>query len=299
MPEYQQNQGKPERLLAGYGSVRSAELKTIYEGIDEGTPISQIEERYGRPQESGYETDHIDQCLRFLRTLDMIEETDDESLNPLNQDLFSNFDLSFESRLLYHIRKQSGRQYHLAEIHEVAVEKLGDEGHYGTRRVSVEDLVTESRRNTEYDFKWREEKIEMWANLLAPVGAVSYVTSRDEIFISPSRALLHELLALHQQHRDDGDSLLAALKWIHSEFLPVFSRTGGDPAVHVGVADTFESMVEDNLLTLTGMSDRTETVDLPDSIDNTRTPADYTIDDSPDRPSYWYPLERNERRLKA
>lgn len=298
MSDYKQNTEKPERLLTGYGSVRSAELKTIYEDIDEMTPLSQIEHRYGRPREGTYETDHIENCLRFLRTLDMIEQSGEDVLSPLNQGLFSD-DLSFEARLLYHIREQSGKQYHLAAIHDVAVEDVGDEGRYGTRRVSVEDLVTEARRNTEYDFKWREEKIEMWANLLAPIGAVSYVTERDEIYITPTRALLQELLTYHQQHSNDGESLLAALEWIHEQFFPVFSRTGGDPAVHVGVADVFESMVEDDFLTLTGMSDRTETVDLPTSIDNTRTPADYTIADPPERPSYWYPLERNERRLNV
>lgn len=297
MPEYQQNTGKPERLLTGYGSVRSAELKAIYEDIDEMTPRSQIEGRYGRPKGGSYETDHIDNCIRFLRTLDMVEQTGEDVLNPINQNLFSDFDLSFETRLLYHIRKQDGGQYHLAAIHDVAVEELGGEDHYGIRHVSVEDLVTEVRRNTDYDLKWREEKIKMWANLLAPIGAVSY--GSGDILITPSRALLHELLSHHQQYRNNGESLLAALEWIHEEFFPVFSRTGGDPAVHVGVADVFESMVEDDVLTLTGMSDRTETVDLPTSIDNTRTPADYSIAEAPERPSYWYPLERNERRVNA
>lgn len=75
MPEYEHNPSKPEKLLTGYGSVRGAELKAIYGDIGEMTPRSEIEHWFGRPKGSGYETDHIDDCLRFLRTLDMIEQT--------------------------------------------------------------------------------------------------------------------------------------------------------------------------------------------------------------------------------
>lgn len=300
MPEYKSNPDKPEKILTGYGTVRSPELKIIYQDIEKETALSKIKQRYGRPRGGQYETEHIEECLRFLRTLDMIEEVGENTLNRINRALFTDFDLSFEARLLYHICQQTGRQFHLAEIHDVAVRELSSDGdHYGVRRVSVDDLVTAMRRNTDYDLRWRSEKIEMWANLLAPAGAVSYASKQDEIIAGPSRALLHELLSLHQQHREDGDNLVAALEWIEESFFPVFSRRGGNPAVHVGVADVFESMAREEVLTLRGMSDRVDAVDLPKRIDNTMTPSDYEIETAPDRPSYWYPLERNERRLSA
>lgn len=300
MPDYERNTSKPEKLLTGYGTVRGAELKSIYTDIEPMTPLSQIEKRFGRPHSSGLETDHIDNCLRFLRALDMMEQTGQDVLNPMNEDLFPEFETTFELRLLYHIGQQRGKQSHLAAIHEVAIQELlADVGHYGVRRVSVDDLVIEVDRKTEYDLEWREEKILMWANLLAPLGGISFSSDNDEILLSPSRVMLHELLSYHHRHRANGDSILAALEWINRDFFPVFSRTGGRPAVHVGIADVLENLVADSVLSLTGMSDRSEVVDLPMSIDNNQTPADYTIESAPDRPSYWYPLERSERRYKA
>lgn len=300
MSEYEYNSSKPNKLLTGYGTVRGAELKTIYSNINDLTPVSQIESEFGRPTREGLETGHIDNCLRFLQTLDMVEQSEQDVLNLLNKSVFSSFQVSFEPRLLYHIRKQSGRQSHLAKIHEVAIRKISsDEGYYGVRRVSVDDLVIKIDRETDYDLEWREEKIKMWANLLAPLGGISYSLEYDEILLSPSRAFLHELLSHHQTHRESGKSIVAALSWIDEEFFPVFARTGGDPAVHVGIADVFESLVEDGALSLTGMSDRSEVVDLPRSIDDSQTPADYTIESAPERPSYWYPLDRSERRYLA
>ena len=303
MPEYEPNESKPEKILTGYGTVRGAELKVIYQDIGESTLLTDIERRYGRPREGGYQTDHIHECLRFLQTLDMIKLTDEETLKLINTPLFTEFDLPFELRLLYHIRQQTGEQYHLAAIHDTAImELVGDEGHYGNRRVTVGELVTEVKRHTDYDLTWREEKITMWANLLALVGVLSYSAEEDEIVLAPHRAPLHDLLTLHnehrQEHRQDGDGLLAALEWIHESFFPVFTRRG-DPTVHVGVADVMENMVTDGAISLKGMSDRTEVVNLPMVIDDTQTPADFDVGPAPKRPSYWYPLEMRETRLKA
>lgn len=300
MPDYEYNTSKPEKILTGYGTVRGAELKLIYSAIDPETPVSQIENRFGRPSSSGPETDHIDNCLRFLRTIDMIEQIEEKLLDPMNQSIFPELNPSFEPKLLYHTRQQTGKQSHLAAIHEVAIQEISSEtGHYGSRRVTVDELEIEVERATDYDLEWREEKILMWANLFAPLGAISYSSEYDEILLSPSRAMLHELLSHHQRHRTSGDSILSALKWINQDFFPVFSRTGGQPAVHAGIADVLESLVEDGALTLTGMSDRSEVVDLPRSIDDSQKPADYAIETTPDRPSYWYPLERSELECEA
>lgn len=300
MPNYMENPSKPKKILTGYGSVRSAELKVIYNSIVEMTPVEEIEHWFGRPQEGAFETDHVEDCLRFLRTLDMIERTGQDVLNPINDSLFDAPNLPFEARLLYHIRRQEDKQYHLAAVHDVAIKEIAKrQSRHGIRRVGVDELVTEMKRATDYDLTWREEKIEMWANLLSPIGALSFTSEFDEILLSPNRALLHGLLSLHQTHRDKGESLLTALEWIDNEFFPVFGRVDGDPAVHVGVADILVNMVGDGVLTLQGMSDRTEVVELPMTIDDTRTPAEYDIDSAPDRPAYWYPLERNERRLHA
>lgn len=299
MSEYQENTSKPEKILTGYGTVRSAELKAIYSDIDMMTPLTQVENRFGRPTPSGRETDHIENCLRFLRTLDMIEQTAQDVLNPINTDLFATEQFPFELRLLYHIREQSGSQLHLADIQEKAIRSpYPDTGRYGIRRISVDDLRVAVERETDYDLEWRNEKIQMWANLLDPIGAISYSSSEDEILLAPSRKLVHYGLAYHQEHREASRSILSALEWINREFFTVFSRPGDTPSVHVGVADVLESLVADDALELVGMSDRSEEVDLPRQIDDTETPADYQVSTPPDRPAYWHPLERSERRLQ-
>lgn len=299
MTNYEYNSTKPEKILTGYGTVRGAELKRIYQHILESIPRSEINTKFARPRGQELETDHIDNCIRFLRTLDMVVEENDV-VAPLNQRLFEDFEVSFEPRILYHIKQQTEKQSHLAAIHEIAIREISSgEDHYGARRVSVDELEVAVERNTDYDLQWREEKILMWANLLSPLGAISFSSSHDEILLSPSRVLIHELLYHHQENRSNPESLASALTWVDQNFLPVFSRVSGQPRVHSGIASVFESMVEDDVLSLRGMSDRTETVNLPMIIDQTETPADYSLQSAPKRPSYWYPLERSERRLST
>lgn len=295
MSEYEPNQAKPEKILTGYGTVRGAELKVLYENIATDTIISDIESRFGRPRGNEIETDHIDSCIRFLRTLDMIEENQDNHLTRINQDIFPDFNLSFEPRLLHHIQQQDGIQSHLAAIHDVSIDSTSS-NRDEISRISVEELKINVERETDYDLEWREEKILMWANLLSPVGAISYSSKQDEILLNPCRGLLCELLSHHYMNHTNGDSLLAALEWIDNEFFPVFSKRAGQPILHKGVTDVFETLVEDGVLTITGMTDRTEVVNLPRQIDDTKTPADYSIEDAPDQPAYWYPLDRSERR---
>lgn len=297
MPEYDSNQSKPEKILTGYGTVRGAELKELYDNIATDTPLLDIQSRFGRPRGSDIETDHIDNCIRFLRTLDMIEENQDGHLNRINQDIFPDFNLSFEPRLLHHIQQQDGNQSHLAAIHDVAIDSTSS-NRDEVSRISVEELKINVERETDYNLEWKEEKILMWANLLSPVGAISYSSKQDEILLNPCRGLLCELLSHHYINRTNGDSLLAALEWIDNEFFPVFSKRAGQPVLHTGITDVFENLVEDGVLTITGMSDRTEVVNLPRQIDDTKTPADYSIEDPRDQPAYWYPLDRSERRCK-
>ncbi len=299
MSEIRRATGTPDKILTGYGTVRSAELKAIDEFLVEEIPLSGIVKRFGKPSgqaPSGFESKHIKNCIKFLHSLDLIERSAQDVIKPINRDVYH--DISFEPRLLHHISSQSGDEYQLAEIHELLMKDTSTENPHGHRRVTEEDLITLLKEESQFDIQWRAEKTSMWANLLGPIGAISYATDHDEIVTAPTRALLYELLSYHQEHRDDPEGILHALEWIHEEFFPVFYDLSGSPRLHIGVADTLANMVADNALSLIGMTDVTQTVRLPYRIDNTEQPARYKIDAAPDRPAYWYPLERSERRIK-
>lgn len=296
---YQKATDKPERLLTGYGSVRGAELKEIYSSIDDDTPKSQIENLYGflNPETGRRDTDHIDNCLRFLETLDMIEMSAQDVLNRINTDVYP--EMSFEPRLLYHINRQEGEQRHLADVHSVLMD-INAGGEPGTREVNTETLLEEVKRELDYEVSWNPTKIRMWANLMDNIGAVSYSTSADQnlVITSPSRALIHELLSwYHSEHVDGGGTanLVDALEWVDEEFVEVFSERIGNPTVHKGVVDVIESMCDDGVLEITATSDRTESVELDRDVAGFKNPIEYSISEKPDSPEYRYPLEKDER----
>ena len=299
MSELSRATDTPDKILTGYGTVRSAELKVIDEFLVEDISLSGVTKRFGRPNSSstsGYESSHIEDCIKFMHSLDLIDRSAQDVVKPLNRDIYP--ELSFEARLLHHIRSQHGDEYQLAEIHDLLMEHTSTDKEHGFRRVDEEALVELLKKESKFDIQWRTEKTSMWANLLDPIGAISYSTDHDEIVTSPTRALLHELLTYHQTHRDDPEGILQALEWIHEEFVPVFHDLSGVPRLHVGVADTLDNMTDDGSLDFVGMTDVTQTVRLPYRIDDTEEPARYKIGDAPDRPAYWHPLERSERRIE-
>lgn len=298
MSELQRATGTPDRIITGYGTVRSPELKVLDEFIEIDTALSAVISRFGRPDPTaadGYEASHIEECIKFLHTLDLIDRSSTDMLTPLNRGIYS--ELSFEARLLHHIRSQDGDEYQLAEIHDLLFEHTTIEHDHGVRRIDEESLIEILKEESKYSIQWKSEKTSMWANLLDPIGAISYSTTHDEIVTSPTRALLHELLSYHASHSDNPEGILNALEWIHEHFLPVFYEVSGTPRVHIGVADTLANMVADGTVELIGMTDVIQTVSLPYQIDDTKQPARFKVSDPPNRPAYWYPLNRNEGRL--
>ncbi len=299
MSELQRATGTPDKILTGYGTVRSAELTAIDEFLVEETPLSGIVKRFGKPSvqaTGGFESKHVKNCIKFLHSLDLIERSAQDVIKPINREVYP--EISFEARLLYHIRSQEGDEYQLAEIHELLIKNTSTKNPHGFRRIAEEELVMILKERSGFEIQWRAEKTSMWANLLDPVGAISYSTDHSEIVTAPTRPLIHELLSYHQTYRDDPEGILHALEWIHEEFFPVFYDLSGSPRLHIGVADTLTNMVKDGVLTLIGMTDVTQTVRLPYRIDDTEQPTRYKIDTAPDRPAYWYPLERSERRVE-
>ncbi|MEA5386765.1 hypothetical protein VB779_06670 [Haloarculaceae archaeon H-GB11] len=295
---YEYNNTKPEALLTGYTSVRGAELKTIYGVLDvQGDiPVSALKKRFGRPYTNKNEinTDHVDDCLKFLKAIDMVEVSAQDVVSKLNEDIYP--EISFEPRVLYHIRQQPERQYHLSYVFDVMAKQ-------NRRRIPQEVLLEEVADDDEETFglQWNEEKIRMWANLSDTLGAISYVTADDdnEIVASPTRRLLHELLTWYSENGEDPERLSRALGWIDEEFLPMYASRPGTPKVTPGVADVVRNMEEEDVLQTRSMSDTENVVDLPRRKGGTEAVATFTMNDRLDCASYRYPLDRSERRVTA
>lgn len=301
MPEYDYNDDKPEKLLTGYSTVRGAELKEIYRVLagQGDVPRSAIEERFARPSATSHdrETTHVDNCLKFLQAVDMVEVSAQDVVSPMNRGVYSDIE-AFEPRLLHHIRQQQGEQYHLSYIFDVAIAQ-------DRRRIPEEELLEEVIGDDSRSFAldWRAEKIRMWANLVDHLGAISYLNRGEpnEVLIAPTYSLLTDLLSWYQQNGEDPNRFVRALEWIDEEFFPLFSsRRGATPTVSIGVADVLNDLESDGVLSLRAMSDTEDVVELPRSNrEENLNVATFEVDEVPDRPSYWYPLARNQRRVDA
>ncbi|WP_415380508.1 hypothetical protein [Halosimplex sp. TS25] len=298
MTDYSYNYDKPDALLTGYTTVRGAELKEIYRVLNSqgAVPKSALIERFGRPlsDDTTVEADHVDECLKFLKAVDIIEVDAQNVVSLFNEGVYPDIQ-SFEARLLHHIRQQTENQYHLSFIFDVMAD-------LDARRIPEEALLEAVKGDDEtFDLTWRGEKIRMWANLAETIGAISYDNEDDEnaIITSPTRPLLHELLQWHNQHGDDPKRFARALEWIDDAFLPVFDDRPGVPSVTAGVADTIRNLEADGVVSLRAMSDTQDVVELSRTQGGTENVATFEVESAPDRPTYWYPLDRNERRFEA
>lgn len=299
MSEYKYNNDKPEKLLTGYNTVRGAELREIYQVVDQqgDVPVSALEDRFARPgtDSTSRKDVHVDRCLKFLQAVDVVEVTAQDVVSPMNRVVYNDLE-AFEPRLLHHLRQQEGEQYHLAYIFDVATD-------LDRRRISVEELLEEviDDEARSFGLNWNEDNMRMWANLADPLGAISYLDRGDtnEVLIAPTGALFADLLSWYQEHGEDPERFARALEWIDEEFLPLFSaRTGSTPTVAVGVADVLNNMEKDGALSLRAMSDTEDVVDVPrSSREGSRNISTFSVEEVPDRPAYWYPLAQSERRV--
>lgn len=295
---YTTNPDKPEKLLANYTTVRSAELTEIVELIEwqGGVPVSAIERRFGRPSSENDtpNVDHVENCLKFLRAIDVIELSEQSVVGLLNKDIYP--ELPLEARLLHHVRQQEGEQSHLSYIFDVMAEL---DVHRVPRQRLYEAVQADDDMN--FGFEWTKPKINMWANLADTLGAVSYVTATDEnqIVTSPTRALLYDLLDWHAANGETPERLLAALDWIHDEFLPVYASRAGTPEVTAGVAKTLRNMEAEDVLDFRTMSDTQKVVELPRQNGDGVPVAEFTVGDRRQTAAYLHPLDRDEREVIA
>jgi hypothetical protein len=280
---YRYADGKPEAQLVNYNTVRTAELKLIYRSIETSTPGS-IPVSSLKKQFTFEEDDHLQQCLAFLYALDFLERPEDRVIEPINEDVFP--ELSFEAKLLHHLHQQDNPQDHLARAQAVAFDEA-------SKTIERDLLVTHLNRELGY-INWNKTKVNMWYRLYEGIGVLDHLDSRD-LVLSPSRALLYELLETFQETETSND-FGEAVTWIEEFFMSVLSDRPGTAQLHQGVTDTLQTLIDDGLVEVRGMADAQNEVKLPATHSRTETPAikEFSLLDSPPAESakYRYPLER-------
>lgn len=298
-PEFQTYTDKPTALLSGsYTTVRGAELRELDAMLQkqgDNVPVSGFEDRFAGYDDEGHlETAHVEDCLGLLQKIDYIEVSPQKAVSRFNDHVFS--DLSFEVRLLAHIRQQTGRPEHLTYISEVLAR-------LDQRRVDRDRLLEEVQGDDadtySDELSWTMEKIRFWANLLDPLGALSYSTwsNESEIVASPTRALLIEAISHYAANADDGTRAGDCFRWIDEWILPLLSDRAGIPRLSVGAADTLRSMEDDGAIDMLRETDAQDIVHLPEDKGGERTVSTVTVADPPTNAAYDYPLTRTTRRI--
>jgi len=298
-PEFHTYTDKPTALLSGsYTTVRGAELRELDEMLEEqgdDVPASGFKKRFAGYDDDGVlNTDHVDDCLGFLQKIDYVEVSPQDVVSRFNSHVFP--DLAFEARLLSHIRQQTGRSEHLTYISEVCarIDKRRLDPNYLLEEVQADDTGSYSDQ-----LSWTIEKIRFWANLLDPLGALSYTTwsNESEIVASPTRALLTELITYYAEHADDGTRAGDCFRWIDEWFLPILSERAGVPHLSTAAADTLRSMEDDEAIDMFRESDAQDIVRVPRAGSDPRTVSTVTVEGSPTGAAYRYPLARTTRRI--
>jgi len=282
--EYTYANGKSTKDLASYQGVRGAEVKAIATNLQGSTPISQVHRDFVRPTDDS-NTNSVDDTIQFLHAIDIIEKPSERVIEPIDDQPFSTY--PFEIRVLHHLKQQQGAQDHFARIQKIMIDKEKDkELRLYDKGNLKEDLEREA---DDYPFDWTVQKVEMWYNLMAPMGLIS-IKDNQEVGTSPCPALIYDLLEGFE--REGGsNSLRKALDWIEEHFFACYSLRGGVPRVYLGLSDTLKTMINDDVLTLKTPSDATYQVKVP------ATKADqmsqFELSERPDKPAYRYPLEHD------
>lgn len=283
MSNYRYAVNKPDRTLINYNTVRAAELKAIYESLVSDRTVQDIVSDFAHEKE-----DNVRDCIDFLHAIDLLQRAgDDRVVSPLNRDIFP--DLTFEARLLYHLRQQPHSKDHLTRIQNVALETAD-------RAVTIDVLLPRVKGTLDdYDFSWNETKLRMWRSLGTQLGLISKTDTRG-VILSPCRRLLYDLLELHEQQENATD-LYSAISWIEENFFNVFETTSGSPQVHPAISDVLQNMESEGVLKFQGMSDAKSEVTLPESLHTQRSRVVnvYDLESLPESPAYRYPLAQFEQ----
>jgi hypothetical protein len=278
---YTHASSKSEKDLVSYQSVRGAETKAIYQTIREVTPIAGIKKHFVKPGEDSKDK-NVEDTLQFLQATDFIERPSERTVQPLDGQPFE--DLPFELRLFHHLSQQDPPQDHFIEVMEVIADQ-------NKIIYDKENLLEDIKRELgSYPFDWNVEKVQMWYNMMAPMGLVS-VRDNQELLTSPSPTVVYDLLDTYES-RENDQRLRLALDWIEDNFFSCYESRGGIPSVHRGLSDTIGTLVADDVLDLSAPSDATHEVEV--SSTSADRVSSFTLHEKPQRPAYRYPLDAHE-----
>jgi hypothetical protein len=261
-----------------------------------------VTSKFARPSNSGLKTNHVEDSLRFLNAVDLVESPTGDVLDTVERINDRHFEgLPFEARLLYHCNQQDGRQSHFADVHRA----LSSEG---SRTVDAnrDALRTVLKRETDYDFSWTDEKIDMWVTLVEQLGLVT--ETEDGIVLSPSRGLMYDAIALapHSSSEDpdyddftveDGEAQ-QMFDWINDNLFTVYEDRTGTPRIHPAIADVLRNMAEEGVVDLSAPGDSRNEVKLPpedlndDTRGNRRDVTYVSVHSEPSETAYQYPLDQ-------
>jgi hypothetical protein len=131
------------------------------------------------------------------------------------------------------------------------------------------------------------------------LGVVSRI--QEGVALIPARGLVAELLnGFDQSH--DSDDLRDALDWIDGNFFTVYESRTRRPQVHKGFASVLESLEDDDVISLRGMADASNEVEIPgtsgSSVDS-RNIKTYSMNEVPDSPAYELPMDRQDMKRRV
>jgi len=297
---------KPDKLLTGFISVRAPELKHILASVQGTTSASEVASKFGRPSGSGLKTNHVENSLRFLNAVDLVESPTGDLLDTVERINDRHIEgLPFEARLLYHCNQQDGRQSHFSDIHRALLS--GGSRTVNASRDNIRKILKrETNYHADYDISWTDPKIDMWVTLAEQLGLVT--ETKDGFILSPCRALMYDALLLAPTSSSDGpdyDNLIVdngeaqqMLNWINDNLFTIYEDRTGTPKIHPAIADVLRNMAEDGVVDLSAPGDSQNKVKLPpenlndDSRGNRQDVTYVSVHSKPNETAYQYPLDQ-------
>jgi hypothetical protein len=262
--------------------VRLPELRLLYRTLDNNGGYANVSTL--RTALAPEDDDHLNECLRYLRAVDLVDREEERVVERINDDVLP--DLSFEPRLLLHLNQQPYPQNHIVAAQRVAFAKA-------PKTLRRDQLEVELNTELEY-INWNQTKLNGWYRLLQGIGVLSYIDSR-ELVLSPCPALVYELLETFRDTENSTD-FGEAVAWIEEHFISVLTTRPGTPWLHNGVTDTLQTLLDEEYVDVRGMSDATNEVVLPatHSRNEERVVATFELNGWPADPpaSKRYPLDR-------
>lgn len=247
MTGYETNEEKPERLLLGYVTLRGPDLEQVYRYLKSNSPCEEtqiVDDLFVGVDSEG--SNHHEECLRFLQTVDMVRKTD-EGYEVMNEEVSK--DTSFGLKLLRHLHQQEGKQSSLTYILDlISKEDLSES--------SQSDLITAIERDDNgFDFSWTDPKIKQWSYLMDYVGVIRMETE-SELMFYPKRDLVFEILTEHQNDTED-DGLIRLCEYFNENYWNCMTQNT-QPTVYTGLSSTLLNMATADIINLQSYSDGDE-----------------------------------------